>query len=373
MSAVAQRKDVFLMDEALRLAQLGKGATKCNPLVGAVLVKSGKIISRGYHAQFGGPHAEVVALKRAGTHARGATLYVTLEPCSTYGKTPPCTDLIINSGVRRVVAALVDPNPVNTQRGIRMLRRHGIAVTVGVSRKKAAEINESFITIVKKKRPFIIVKMAQSLDGKIATRRGDSRWITGRAARTYVHELRKQVDGITVGKNTVMHDNPSLTVRLVRARRHYPARIIFDSRGEIPLTKKVFHHARREHVIIVVGPAIAPAKVRMYKKKGITVLRAPIRNRTIDIACVVKQLVQYNIGTLLVEGGGSLAASFLEARVVDKVLFFTAPLIIGGHDAPTSIEGKGSARIHQAVRLKDISCTRIGNDFLIEGYPMYKG
>ncbi len=372
MKQIFKKNDEYFMHKALRLAKKGKGTTKINPLVGAVIVKNGKVISSGYHASFGGPHAEVVAIRRAGKNTRGATLYVTLEPCSTYGKTPPCTELIIKSKIRRVVVASYDPNPVNARKGISVLRRHNINVSVGLLKQEAEKLNESFVINIKKKRPFVLLKMAQSLDGKIATREGNSRWITGEAARLYVHKLRKEVDAVAVGKNTALKDNPSLTVRLAYSHNYHPVRIIFDSKGEISLRKKVFHDARRHEVIVVTGPIISRTRVGDYQSEGIKILKAPIRNRKIDIRFVLNQLLKYKIGTLLVEGGGSLAASFLEAKVVDKILFFYAPIVIGGRSAPTSIEGKGIAKLSHAVHLKDIQYRKIGNDFLIEGYPVYK-
>ncbi|MBU1862089.1 MAG: bifunctional diaminohydroxyphosphoribosylaminopyrimidine deaminase/5-amino-6-(5-phosphoribosylamino)uracil reductase RibD [Candidatus Omnitrophica bacterium] len=358
------------MREALWLAERGRGHTKLNPLVGALVVKDGVIRSRGYHAFFGGPHAEIVALKRAGRAANGATLYVTLEPCSTQGKTPPCTEAIIQSGIKKVVIGSFDPNPQHHKRGVRILRKNNIAVSVGLLKNEIKKQNEAFFTRMSKKRPFVTVKMAQSLDGKSATRTGDSQWISGITSRTGVHQLRKNVDAVLVGKQTVLYDDPSLTVRFVSSTKN-PARVILDTQGEIPLTKKVFHYATRDQVIIVVSKKVSSRKIALYQKKGISVIQAPLYRQKIDVAFVLKRLVDFHIGTVLVEGGGNVAASFFERKLVDKMFLFCAPLIIGGMHAPTSVEGNGVACIKKAIRFRNVSYSKSGNDYLFEGYPIY--
>jgi diaminohydroxyphosphoribosylaminopyrimidine deaminase/5-amino-6-(5-phosphoribosylamino)uracil reductase len=358
--------DEFYMVEALREAEKGRGFTKTNPLVGAVIVKGKTIIARGYHAYFGGDHAERMALKRAGKRACGATLYVTLEPCSTYGKTPPCTEAIIAAGIKRVVVASYDPNPVNGKKGVRLLRRHKIQVTTGVCQKEARLQNDFFTTLIAKKRPQVILKEAQSLDGKIATYTGDSRWITSEAARTFVHTLRATVDAILVGSGTVRADDPSLTVRLVKAQKN-PQRIVLNAKGDLPLSKKVFALSGKEKIITVVADSVPESRLKKYTKNGIEVIRLAHSEAGLDLKVLLSELARRNIGTLLVEGGGRLAASLLQANLVDYLYLFVAPIVIGGKEALSSCEGRGVRFIHEAIKVKNMTCQPIGPDFLFAG------
>jgi len=333
---------------AIELAQRAKGLTSPNPCVGAVVVKDGRIVGRGYHRRSGGPHAEVYALKQAGKRARGATLYVSLEPCCHYGKTPPCVDSIISSGVRRVVAAMKDPNPLNNGRGIAALKKKGIRTDVGVLEDEARRMNEAFIKYITKKIPFVTVKVAQSLDGKIATRTGDSKWISGEGARRFVHRLRGQVDAIIVGAHTVLRDDPLLTARIKVGNVKQPLRVILCGNSKIP------------------------ASARILNSKGGQVIIAKARkNGTVDIKALLKDLAKRDVTHVLIEGGGETIASAFEAKVVDKVYFFISPKIIGGRQAVTSVEGLGAEKVSKAIDIKDSVLHKLGGDFMIEGYARY--
>ncbi|MDD4879865.1 MAG: bifunctional diaminohydroxyphosphoribosylaminopyrimidine deaminase/5-amino-6-(5-phosphoribosylamino)uracil reductase RibD [Candidatus Omnitrophica bacterium] len=331
---------------SLELAKKAKGMTSPNPCVGAVIVKRGRIVGSGYHRFAGGPHAEIYALRQAGKKAEGATMYVSLEPCSHFGKTPPCTDAIIRSGIKRVVAAIKDPNPVNNGRGLRILRSRGIGTAVGFLEAEAKELNEDFIKYMTSKMPFVAVKVAQSLDGKIATRTGDSKWISGEKAREFVHKLRSEHDAVMVGAGTVLKDDPLLTARVKGKRVKQPLRIILSGKTGIPQNARIFN-SRGGDVVI------AATK----KKDG-----------RVDIRSLLGELAKRQITSVLIEGGGETVASALESRVVDKVYFFIAPKIIGGRKAATSVEGEGVDKAGKAIRLNKTSFRKIGDDLLIEGY-----
>ena len=354
----------------LKLALQAKGRTSPNPLVGAVIVKNNRIIGRGYHKRAGDSHAEINALNIAGQKATGATLYLNLEPCAHFGRTPPCTKEILSVGIQRVIIAMLDPNPLNCGRGVRELRKGGIEVKIGILEKEARKINEAYLKYITTKRPFVILKTAMSLDGKIATRTGDSRWITTKIARQYVHKLRDEVDAILVGIETVLKDNPRLTVRIEtpdsdrQARK--PTRIIVDSRARVPLSAKVLNKVAPT---IVAVTQVAPSrKIVALKKKGVKVLLLKNKNGKVDLKELLKRLGKLEITNLLVEGGGRINAAFLKNGLVDKILFFIAPKIIGGEGAPTPVEGEGIARIKDAISLKNIDIKSFGGDTLIEGY-----
>ncbi len=331
---------------SLELASKAKGLTSPNPCVGAVVVKNGRIIGKGYHKYAGGPHAEIYALRQAGKRAEGATLYVSLEPCSHYGRTPPCVDAIISSGIKRVVAAMKDPNPKNNGKGLRILRRNGIKADVGILEAEARRLNEDFVKYITKRMPFVAVKVAQTLDGKIATRTGDSKWITGQKARKFVHKLRSEVDAIMVGRGTVLKDDPLLTVRLKGRKVKQPLRIILSGRSKIP----------------------SKARILNSKGGGVIIVTTKEKSRRVDIRPLLKELAKREITSVLIEGGGETIASAFEAGVVDKVYFFIAPKVIGGREAPTSVEGKGVEKAGKAVRIEKTSFHKIGDDLLIEGY-----
>lgn len=367
---MSKKHDLLYMREALVAARKGYGRTRTNPLVGAVVVKNDTIIARGYHANFGAAHAEVNVLKKAASRAQGATLYVTLEPCSTHGKTPPCTDAIIKAGIKRVVIADIDPNPIHRYKGIRILKKSGIEVTTGLMRKEAQVMNRFFYTIITKKRPFVILKLAQSLDGKIATATGDSKWITSKCSRRQVHKIRHSVDAILVGANTVRTDNPSLTVRTVKDPRQ-PARVILDTNATIPLSKNVFKNARHQTVIVGLRRDLAQSQRERYAKKGVHLIPVPVVKGKLDLGAVLQKLLSFDVGVVLVEGGSELAAALLKERLVDKVLFFVAPLIIGGKESLPSVSGRGAASVKKGLRLSDVEYSQCGKDLLVQGLPVY--
>lgn len=372
------------MQKALALAAKGKGRTSPNPMVGAVIVKSNKIIAADYHRKAGTSHAEILALKKAGSKARGAALYINLEPCChTEKKTPPCTKLIIKSGVKKVVAAMLDPNPKVSGRGIKELQTAGIKTDVGVMESEAKKLNEAFVKFITKKEPFVILKIAQSIDGKIATSKGESRWITGEEARGYVHKLRNEVDAVLVGIGTVRKDNPSLDCRIKGGRNPY--RVIVDSNLQIPLNAKVLKYNDNKTIIAAIPPTppfgkggrggILKGGWRDYQKKmdylksqGVNILFVKVKNGRIDLKELMKKLGKLDIMSVMIEGGSSINASALSSGVVDKIMFFVAAKIIGGTDAVSSVGGKSPSLLKNAVRIKNLQIKKIGEDFLFEGY-----
>lgn len=336
--------DEKYMTLAIELAKRAEGMTSPNPIVGAVIVKNRRIVGRGYHKRAGLPHAETKALRQAGVKAKGATLYVTLEPCDHFGRTPPCTAAIIKSGIKRIVIAMKDPNPVNNGRGIRKLNKHGIKTNVGLLPKDAMAMNKPYIKFITKKIPFVTVKVAQSLDGKIATRTGDSKWISSDDSRRYVHELRRRADAVMVGANTVRRDDPLLLSRLSRGKQ--PVRVIVSGRSGIPSGAKIFSNPRKAPVIVVKPAGRSGKKVNLKK--------------------LLTALAKRGITDILVEGGGELIAGLVEEDLVDRFLVFIAPKIIGGRNAKTAVEGSGVENIKDALGLKNISVKRFKNDILIE-------
>lgn len=357
-------KDIRFMYEALKLAEKGKGFVSPNPMVGAVVVKNGKIVGRGYHRRFGGPHAEVFALASAGKKAEGATLYINLEPCSTFGKTPPCTKLISESGIKRVVIATKDLNPLHSGRAVKLLNSKNIKVRMGVLEDEAKKLNAPFFKFITKGIPFVTIKVAQSLDGKIATKTGESRWITSPLSREYVQELRFENDAVMVGANTIIADNPRLSCRVNTGKQL--KKIIVDSKLKIPLNSRIF--LRDPEDVIIAATKKAPKKtIDKFKKKGAQILLAKEKNRQVDLKDLMEKLAGLDIASLLVEGGGNLIANLLKEKLADRMLVFIAPKIIGGKDAVTSVEGEGINKIDNAIGLKDIRTRRIGKDFVIEG------
>ncbi|MFZ5974827.1 MAG: bifunctional diaminohydroxyphosphoribosylaminopyrimidine deaminase/5-amino-6-(5-phosphoribosylamino)uracil reductase RibD [Bacillota bacterium] len=356
------------MQRALELAKKGWGRTNPNPLVGAVVVKDGSIVAEGYHEKLGRAHAEVSAFAHAQGDVSGGTLYVSLEPCSHYGRTPPCAEAIIQKGIGRVVVAMEDPNPLVAGRGIRMLREAGIDVTVGVLEAQAKKLNEIFIKYITKKKPFVIMKAAMTLDGKIASVTGDSRWVTGESARQHVHHIRDRVAAIMVGINTVLSDDPSLTTRLAAKKGKDPVRIVVDSRGRIPLRSRVIETESEAGLILATTTAIDAEKEKHLIEKGVRVIKAGGAEGRVDLNKLMDALYALEIDSVLLEGGGGLNAGALQAGIVDKATVFIAPKIIGGRDAKTPVEGAGIQRMQDAVRLEDVSVQRFGEDILVEGY-----
>lgn len=359
----------FFMKRALELAEKARGATSPNPMVGAIVVKNGRILSSAHHRRVGGLHAEALALRKAGDKAKGAALYVNLEPCSHIGRTPPCTKAIIKNKIKEVYCAMLDPNPLNNGRGIKELRKHNIKVSIGLLCEEARRLNEVFIKYITEKRPFVTLKTAESLDGKIATKKNDSKWITSEYSRDYVHRLRSEVDAVLVGVNTIRHDNPLLTSR----RRRSPIKIVLDpelkvNEGAIIFSKK----SSSLNIIATLKKSLNKrsviAKVKRLNKKGILVISCSSKGKRIDLKALLTELAELEIAHLLVEGGGDTAAGFIENGLVDRVLFFIAPKIIGGKDAITSVEGHGVEKVKKAVELKDVEAELLEKDILISGY-----
>jgi diaminohydroxyphosphoribosylaminopyrimidine deaminase / 5-amino-6-(5-phosphoribosylamino)uracil reductase len=355
-------QDKRFMQRALALAQQGLGKTSPNPAVGAVLVRKGRIISEGWHKRAGGPHAEVFALRNV--NARGATLYVTMEPCSTCGRTPPCTEAIITAGVKRIVVAARDPNPKHNGRGLAMLRRAGIHVEAGLLSAEATALNEPFNKWITTRMPLVIAKAAMSLDGKIATRTGDSKWITSEAARREAHKLRAYADAIMVGANTVIRDNPQLTLRHgIRGKQ--PWRVVVDGRGRTPRTAKLFRDAHRE-CTIVLTTSISPAPWRRsISRSGTHVFVVKGSKGHMDLRAALRVLGKIDITSVLVEGGGELLGALFDSRLVDKVALFYAPIILGGRNAITAVAGEGAAKVKNPVRLRDCRWRTIGKDEML--------
>ncbi|MGQ9478154.1 MAG: bifunctional diaminohydroxyphosphoribosylaminopyrimidine deaminase/5-amino-6-(5-phosphoribosylamino)uracil reductase RibD [Candidatus Bipolaricaulia bacterium] len=354
------------MRRALELAERGAGRTNPNPLVGAVLVKDGRIVGEGFHERFGGPHAEIVALEAAGKEAEGADLYVNLEPCVHWGKTPPCVGRIISSGVRRVFVAVRDPNPLVDGRGIAQLVGAGIEVIEGLLEREARRLNEPFFKFITTKRPFVVLKLALSLDGRVATRAGESRWITNERSRELVHHLRNRYAAVLVGVNTILKDDPQLTARLEGARD--PWRIILDSRGRTPLEARILNLESSTPTVIATTELMSQEKEAALLHKGARVWRLEARDGRVDLEALLTRLGEEGLDSLLVEGGPTVAAGFLEAGLVDKVLFFIAPKIIGGEEAPGAVGGKGIERLERAWKLGDISVRMLDGDLVYEGY-----
>ena len=360
--------DQQYMQMALDLAIKGEGYTSPNPMVGAAVVKDGKIVGQGYHEMVGGPHAEVNALNAAGERAVGATLFVTLEPCNHTGRTLPCTQKILQAGIRRVVVAMSDPNENVVGGGSEYLKRHGLEVTTGVCEAQARKLNEAFIKYVTTGQPFVIAKCAATLDGRIATRTGDSKWVTGEAARRFVHRLRHAVDAIMVGINTVTVDNPSLTTRLDDRECKDPVRIILDSHLSIPPSARVLQQTSGSDTILVAGKGVERNKKSALERAGARVIEAELRNNQIDMAALMVQLGAREISSILIEGGSRVMASAFSTGIVDKVQFFYAPKILGGDDGVPICSGPGPELMNQSVAIKDIAVHRFDDDVLIEGY-----
>jgi diaminohydroxyphosphoribosylaminopyrimidine deaminase/5-amino-6-(5-phosphoribosylamino)uracil reductase len=360
--------DRHFMNMALDLAAKGEGFTSPNPMVGAVVVKDGRVVGRGYHKIAGGHHAEVNALDAAGDLAKGATLYVTLEPCNHTGRTPPCTCKILELGVGRVVVAMKDPNKKVTGGGVEFLKQNGVQVTTGVCEAQAKKLNEAFIKYVRSGRPFVMAKCAATLDGRIATRTGDSRWVTGEAARRFVHQLRHKVDAIMVGINTIRNDNPSLTTRLAGLQSSDPARIILDTHLSISPDTRVLQQISDAPTILVAGPAAVGDKKRALEKTGAQVIQVSLKNNLIDMNALMKQLGAMELTSLLIEGGSRVLASAFNFAVVDKVFFFYAPKILGGDDGVPICSGPGAELMNECIAVNDIAVHRFEDDVLIEGY-----
>ncbi|MFA5311125.1 MAG: bifunctional diaminohydroxyphosphoribosylaminopyrimidine deaminase/5-amino-6-(5-phosphoribosylamino)uracil reductase RibD [Candidatus Omnitrophota bacterium] len=355
----------YYMNLAMRLALKGKGETYPNPMVGALVVNKGRIVGKGFHAKVGLPHAEIAALDEAGGCAKGATLYVTLEPCAHFGLTPPCVNRIIESRIREVVVGMVDPNPINNGKGIAILRQFGIRVKVGFLEDKLRRMNEVFVKYITRRLPFVTVKVAQSLDGRIATRTGNSKWITSDSSRSFAHRIREDFDAVMVGVNTVLRDNPKLSSWFSKKQ---PVKIIVDSQLSTPEDSNIF--SKGSSVIIVtlpVKPGLETDNRKIIGQKA-RILEVKEKDGQINLKDMFKKLLKEGIFNVLVEGGGTLNGSLFDDGLVDKAMFFVSPKIIGGKDAISSVMGQGVVRVERSIKLKELKLSRFGEDFLIEGY-----
>lgn len=358
-----------LMRVALDEASRGRGRTSPNPMVGCVIAKKGRVIAKGYHQRVGGAHAEISALRRAGRKARGADVYVNLEPCDHQGRTAPCTEALIKAEVARVFVATRDPNPRVFGRGIKRLRRAGIEVEIGLLGAESRRLNEAFELAMRERRPYVVAKLAQSLDGRVATRTGDSQWITGERARAFGHRLRGTYDAIAVGIGTVRADDPRLDCRTRGGRD--PVRVILDTGARTPLRANVVRAAKRTGVPTLIAIAKdAPRRLcHALEKAGAELLPCRLRRGRIDIDDLLQKLYARDIHSLLVEGGPAVLGSFFDAGRVDKVHAFVAPLVIGGDAARSSVGARGIGRLREGMRLADVSHEMLGDDLHICGYP----
>lgn len=355
------------MRSAIREAAKGLGRTSPNPAVGAVVVKDGRVVGRGHHARAGGPHAEVVALRAAGERARGADLYTTLEPCDHTGKTPPCSAAILEAGVRRVFVGSSDPNPLVNGRGVARLRRGGVAVEQGVLAAECDALNAAWFTFITEGRPFVTLKVAVTLDGRIATRTGDARWVTGEEARAWVHRLRDRVDAVLVGAGTARTDDPELTTRLPGGKGRDALRVVLDSRLTLPARLRLLHPRSPAPTLV----AHASARARRVGP-GVELLRCRRGRGGVDLRDLLAKLARRGVTHLLVEGGAHVHAAFLEAGLVDRVAAIVAPRILGADGIPLSA-GRGPARMDDALRLEQVEVERLGDDVLVSGTPARSG
>jgi len=370
MSAQAGHEDYMRM--ALALARKGAGRVSPNPMVGAVVVRAGRVVGSGFHRAFGTAHAEVHALRRAGTAARGADLYVTLEPCSHYGKTPPCVDAVIAGGIRRVFIGQIDPNPVVRGRGIRRLRAAGIEVATGILKAECAELNAAFNKYITTGLPLVTLKAAMTLDGRIATRTGDSKWISCAQSRRLVHRMRAEVDAVMVGIGTVMADNPQLNVRLGRTFSRDPMRIVVDTRLRIDPGCKLLQPALARGTLIVTGNRVAGSRTAdLLRSRGAEVLGCALSGRRIDLAAAMSALGKRGISHIMLEGGATLIGEALRCRIVDRVMLFYAPKLLGGSDGLPLAAGRGPELISESAALTGMSVRSVGCDFLVEGWLDY--
>ncbi|MCC5889971.1 MAG: bifunctional diaminohydroxyphosphoribosylaminopyrimidine deaminase/5-amino-6-(5-phosphoribosylamino)uracil reductase RibD [Alkalibacterium sp.] len=356
--------DEFYMKRALELAVKAKGHTSPNPMVGAVIVKDNRIIGEGYHQKAGEPHAEVNAVQSAEESVKGATIYVTLEPCSHFGKTPPCSDLIIRSEFKKVVVATLDPNPLVAGRGLKRIEEAGIEVEVGVCEKESVQMNEVFNYFITTKQPFTVMKYAMTLDGKIATETGQSKWISSKESREHAHRLRGELSGIMAGIGTVLKDNPQLTCRVPGYGN--PIRIVVDSQLRIPLDAAVLADQNEAKTVILTTQYASEEKLKALEAMSIEVIKVRDTDKRVDLSEAMQVLGEKGIDSILLEGGGKLNASALEAGIVNKVTIYIAPKLVGGENAISPVMGRGVKTMSEAYLFKDTQTFRIGEDIVIE-------
>lgn len=359
-------EDAVFMRRAIELARTGvTGRVHPNPRVGAVVVRGGRIVGEGAHERFGGPHAEVRAIEKAKSLVEGSTVYISLEPCPHFGKTPPCTDLLIKSRVKKVVIGAKDPNPKVAGKGLRALKKAGIEIVSGVLEKEAEALNRDFAWWIRTGLPYVVLKSAQSLDGKIATRTGKSRWISGPESRKIGHELRAQADAVLVGVNTLLADNPFLSARS-GAKVPQPFKIILDSELKTSPRANIFSSVSPGPVILVVTKRASRERRKQFDGKA-QIIETAEKNGRIDLKDLVKRLGALGIVNILVEGGGETVSGFISEKLAREAYFFLAPILIGGRLAPSSVGGEGVSDLKRAARLKNWSVAKSGADFLIRG------
>jgi diaminohydroxyphosphoribosylaminopyrimidine deaminase/5-amino-6-(5-phosphoribosylamino)uracil reductase len=360
--------DLAYMEMAYGLAEKARGLTSPNPLVGAVIVNNGRVVGHGYHEQAGKPHAEIIALRLAGRKARGATLYLTLEPCVHWGRTPPCVDTVLAAGFERAVISAIDPNPLVNAKGVRRLGEAGLPVTLGLLKERNARLNEAYAKYIVRKVPFVTLKAALSLDGRIACRTGDSKWISSAGTRDYVHLLRGDHDALMIGVNTLLADDPLLTVRHPNWGAKEVVRAVLDSRLRFPLSAKILSTLRRGRVIVFAGSSALRSKARALEARGVEVVVAAAGRETWRLSDVLVELGKREVAALLVEGGSSLFTAFVEKRLADKAVLTYAPRLIGGIDAPAFIGGRGVDKVGRAPALKNVRSFSVEDDIILEGY-----
>ncbi len=361
-------EDEKYMQRALDIAARAQGRTSPNPMVGAVVVKDNQVVGEGYHMKAGTPHAEVHALQAAGDAAWGATLYVNLEPCSHYGRTPPCADAIVEAGVKRVIVAGLDPNPRVSGRGLKILQDAGIETLTGVLEQEARNLNLAFFKYIQTGIPLVSLKVAMTLDGKIATSTGDSKWISGEASRKYVHQLRNVYDAIMVGIGTVLKDDPMLNTRLEDKDIRDPIRVIIDSKLDLPSSSNIVKTTRQQKTIVFCSQQADSARQEFLEEAGLTVIKMTVNEEKLPLEEVLRVLGEMEIMTLLVEGGGEINGYLIEKGLIDKVYWFIAPKIIGGREAPTPVGGRGITQLKDALPLRSMEIQRFDEDILITGY-----
>ena len=361
--------DEIFMKKVLGLARKGLGATSPNPLVGALVVKDGRIVGSGYHKKAGAPHAEIEALSEASEMAKGSVLYVNLEPCNHYGKTPPCTKAILESGIKKVVVGMLDPNPHVVGGGCNFLGANGIKVKSGVLEEECARLNEIYIKYITKGSPFVIVKSALTLDGWVASRSGNSKWITNEKSRKFVHSLRKRVDAVMVGVETIISDNPLLSPYLIKRAYSDPVKIVADTHLRIPLESRILNKTTSALTIIASGSNVSNTKLKEIEGLGAKVVKCRIKNGHIDISDLFCKLAQMSISSILVEGGASLFSSIIREKMVDKFYIFLAPKILGGDNGVPFMRGPGCDIMSECLTLKVFKLRKFDDDIMIEAYP----
>lgn len=366
--------------KTLELAKKGKGLVSPNPLAGALIVKNNRIISNGWHKAFGMPHAEIDALKKAGDKGKGATLYINLEPCCHYGKTAPCTKAIIAAGIKQVVCPMEDPNPLVAGKGFKELEKNGITVKRGILKEDAEKLNRAYITYITQKRPYVILKWAQTLDGKIATGNGDSKWITDEKTRDFVKRLRFETDALLVGINTIIRDNPSLdyiipsfqTVKRALERKRYK-KIILDPHLKMPRQSRLWEDQKSD-ILLVVSDKTSSQKIEGYRgRERCDILLIPEKNGEFHLRTLMDELYRKEIGIIMVEGGNYTLTSFWEEKLADEIMVFTGNKVLGGHNSLSPISGQEREHFSEAVKIKYSETKMIGNDLFVRGEPCFQG